>query len=35
MIEGELQQKRLEEEKKLLILKDKEKELRLNELRIK
>ena len=34
-IETELQAKRVEEEKKLLILKEKEKELKLNEIRIK
>lgn len=34
-IEGELSQKKVEEEKKLLILKEKEKELKLNEIRIK
>lgn len=34
-IEGELSQKKIEEEKKLLILKEKEKELKLNEIRIK
>lgn len=34
-IQGELSQKRVEEEKKLLILKEKEKELKLNEIRIK
>ena len=34
-IENELQGKRVEEEKKLLILKEREKELKLNEIRIK
>ena len=34
-IEGELSQKKVEEEKKLLILKEKEKELKLNKIRIK
>ena len=35
LIDQELHQKRVEEEKKLLILKEKEKELKLNEIRIK
>lgn len=35
MIDHELHQKRQEEERKLLILKEKEKELKLNEMKIK
>lgn len=34
-VDNELHQRRLEEEKKLLILKEKEKELKLNEIKIK